>query len=1075
VLKAALRRLPVTGAGLLLALAMVLAAQSAASAAPVAVAPAAPATAAGEPATVSADALPTVQINGVVWAQAIVGNTVYATGSFSKARPAGSPVGKNEVARSGILAYNITTGALITSFKHTLNAAGHSLSVSTDGKRLYVGGAFTSIDGRPHAHLAAFDTRTGALVPSFAPTVNGNVLAISSSVGGVYFGGTFTKVNGVARSHLALVSAKNGALSAWKGSASATVTALAFAPDHRTLVVGGHFSVLSGQTRYGLGGVALSTGAATAWDMTSPIRDYGTSSAITSLVSDGRQIYLAGYAFNHHGNFEGTAAINSTGTVQWMNSCHGDTYSVVPIGSVLYSASHAHDCSDVNGWNETSPRAWHRALASTTYPGQNCHLNTNNGSNYPNFAGRPCATLLDWYPQISPGTISGVDQGAWSVTGNRQYISLGGEFPAVNGTAQQGLVRFAIRSIAPNKSAPLSAASLVPTATSTQRGQARVQWQTTWDRDDADLTYSLFRDGGTTPIYTVTRTSRFWDLPYLSYTDTGLTPGSTHTYRIGVTDPYGNSITVAKGPAVVVQTTPTAPDPYGAAVLADGPSAYYRLEDADASSALDATGAAPATVAGGISAGAASPVAGYGRTAMATTGDGSVIGPVVGAPEILSAELWFSTTSQQAATLLGFVAASGGTHDREITMTATGQLGFNAIGATRVGITSTRSYNDGSWHHVVATASAAGTSLYVDGGLVATSSSSPGLQYSGRWTIGGGASAGFTGALAEVAIYPSVLSSGQIAAHFAASPSVTPPTNTAPTATFTQQSNGLQLSVDGSGSTDSDGFVSAYQWDFGDGTTGTGAGATHVYSAAGTYSVTLTVTDNAGATATQTASVTVDNPVLLAGDDFARTTTSGWGTADHGGSYTGTTGTATSVSGGSGSLTVTPGASTSAYLTGIASSDTDLSMTLTTSTAPTGAGLTISAVGRRVAGAGSYRARVRLLTNGNVDLTLVRATDSGVETPISDPVVVSGLSAAAGSAYKIRLQVTGTAPTLVRAKVWDAAANEPAYWTVSTTDATDGMQTTGYLGVTGYQSASGDATSVSVSALRAWVASSLPE
>ena len=39
--------------------------------------------------TVTADALPTAQINGVVWSQAVVGNTVYAAGNFTEARPAG--------------------------------------------------------------------------------------------------------------------------------------------------------------------------------------------------------------------------------------------------------------------------------------------------------------------------------------------------------------------------------------------------------------------------------------------------------------------------------------------------------------------------------------------------------------------------------------------------------------------------------------------------------------------------------------------------------------------------------------------------------------------------------------------------------------------------------------------------------------------------------------------------------------------------------------------------------------------------------------------------------------------------
>ena len=62
----------------------------------------------GLPATVSADALPTWQINGVVWSQVLVGNTVYATGSFTKARPRVSrPGGAGEIDAQNIFAYDI--------------------------------------------------------------------------------------------------------------------------------------------------------------------------------------------------------------------------------------------------------------------------------------------------------------------------------------------------------------------------------------------------------------------------------------------------------------------------------------------------------------------------------------------------------------------------------------------------------------------------------------------------------------------------------------------------------------------------------------------------------------------------------------------------------------------------------------------------------------------------------------------------------------------------------------------------------------------------------------------------------
>ena len=59
---------------------------------------------------------------------------------------------------------------------------------------------------------------------------------------------------------------------------------------------------------------------------------------------------------------------------------------------------------------------------------------------------------------------------------------------------------------------------------------------------------------------------------------------------------------------------------------------------------------------------------------------------------------------------------------------------------------------------------------------------------------------------------------------------------------------GIPVNMDGSGSSDPDGVIASYAWNFGDNTPG-GAGPkpSHTYAAAGNYIVTLTVTDN-GAT-----------------------------------------------------------------------------------------------------------------------------------------------------------------------------------------------------------------------------------
>jgi hypothetical protein len=72
---------------------------------------------------------------------------------------------------------------------------------------------------------------------------------------------------------------------------------------------------------------------------------------------------------------------------------------------------------------------------------------------------------------------------------------------------------------------------------------------------------------------------------------------------------------------------------------------------------------------------------------------------------------------------------------------------------------------------------------------------------------------------------------------------------------------GQVLSFSDAGSTDVDGTIVTFAWNWGDGSPeGSGATATHAYAAPGAWTVTLTVTDENGATATDTLLVTVAAP-----------------------------------------------------------------------------------------------------------------------------------------------------------------------------------------------------------------------
>ena len=83
------------------------------------------------------------------------------------------------------------------------------------------------------------------------------------------------------------------------------------------------------------------------------------------------------------------------------------------------------------------------------------------------------------------------------------------------------------------------------------------------------------------------------------------------------------------------------------------------------------------------------------------------------------------------------------------------------------------------------------------------------------------------------------------------------PNNLPPVAstTGTTQQGGMAPSTVkfvGSNSYDTDGVITNYLWDFGDGTNSTLANPTHVYSTAGTYTATLLVTDNSNSTGSAT-------------------------------------------------------------------------------------------------------------------------------------------------------------------------------------------------------------------------------
>ncbi len=85
--------------------------------------------------------------------------------------------------------------------------------------------------------------------------------------------------------------------------------------------------------------------------------------------------------------------------------------------------------------------------------------------------------------------------------------------------------------------------------------------------------------------------------------------------------------------------------------------------------------------------------------------------------------------------------------------------------------------------------------------------------------------------------------------------------NLSPTAVINGPYNALEnssINFSSAGSTDSDGTITEYLWDFGDGNTSTLANPTHSYITVGTYNISLTVTDDENAADTVSSTVTIN-------------------------------------------------------------------------------------------------------------------------------------------------------------------------------------------------------------------------
>ena len=504
------------------------------------------------------------------------------------------------------------------------------------------------------------------------------------------------------------------------------------------------------------------------------------------------------------------------------------------------------------------------------------------------------------------------------------------------------------------------------------------------------------------------------NLSDLSATDV-VEPGSTHRYRVQVTDQWGAStvsdwvtVKAAEGQGL---------SKYGARVLADGAAHYWSFDETSGDKAEDFVAQRNLTIRGKAYKRGAGSVLGSGASLGLTSDSANKSHAATRvasqAPTAFSMEAWVRTTSTSGGEIMGYGSSAANqswSRDRMVYMRNDGTLSFMLYPGKLTTITTPKSYNDGQWHHIVASLSpTAGAMLYVDGNLAAFDGAmTAGQSYSGYWRIGGDALSGVNGQpsntniqadIDEAAVYSTPLSARQIGEHY-----------TAATGKQVEPDKGDGKGKDNAGK------------DKGDGE------------------------DNAG----KDKGKQPEGKALL-DDSFERSVNGGWGKAQAGGEWKTTWNAAAfSVDGTSGRIAMAgPRSSASIISDPIKSTSTDAVVDFSLDAVPTGNGAFISYAARTTK-AGQYQATVRIGSAGNPVVTVSRVV-KGKETSLGSYVMKQPYTA--GQPLHLRMVVDGAESTNIQTKLW-AGDTEPAEWGIEAVDNDKTLNEAGTVGLTTYMSGS---------------------
>ncbi|HYG33616.1 MAG TPA: hypothetical protein VEC99_02450, partial [Clostridia bacterium] len=383
--------------------------------------------------------------DATVHAMVADGSTIYIGGEFTILS------GKQRYCLAAVDANSGQPTAWAPSVGGSYGGTHDVMALLISGRRLFVGGYFTSLGGQVRSRLGSFDLNSGTL-ESWNPNVGTDT---------IYVGGVFSRIGNRSIVNLAAVDASTGLATSWDARASAmvssgipTASVSALAVYSNALYVGGMLGEIGGRSRSYAAALDLASGNATDWD---PKPNF----VVATFCGAGNSIYLGGDfgALNTVSRTNAAAFdLVSRRVTSWNPSPVGASANNIPVNTLLIANDQVFiggSFTNVGG----QPRTNLAAVDLTTGAVRDWNPNPNFmvvtmarwnerlyvGGSFTNISGRGCTNLAEF--NLSTGELTTWDAGltrsvvrALAVSGNTLYA--GGIFRTAGGQPRRGLAAF---------------------------------------------------------------------------------------------------------------------------------------------------------------------------------------------------------------------------------------------------------------------------------------------------------------------------------------------------------------------------------------------------------------------------------------------------------------------------------------------------------------------------------------------------------------------------------------------------------------------------------------------------------